>query len=98
VLLASARDGTGVPALLAARERPREHQVATGGQHERPPRGREGVVRVARERRDGSYGRAPVGGQEGIRARCRERSSTSSFLLASELGDEIEDALRKAIA
>jgi LAO/AO transport system kinase len=98
VLLASARDGTGIPALLAALERHREHLVASGGLRERRARGRESFVLDALERRYGSYGLATVGGREGIRTRCRERSSTTSFRLAGELGDEIEDALRKTLA
>ncbi len=98
VLLASARDGTGIPAILAALDRHREHLIASDGLSERRARGRESFVLEALERRYGSYGMAQVGGREGVRAHVRERSASSSFLLASELGDEIEDALRKPIA
>lgn len=96
VLLASARDGTGIPGVLAALDRHREHLVASGGLCERRARGRESFVLEALERRYGSYGLGRVGGREGVRARVRERSAASSFRLASELGNEIEDALRKS--
>jgi LAO/AO transport system kinase len=98
VLLASARDGSGIPAILAALDRHREHLIASGGLRDRRARGRESYVLEALERRYGSYGAAQIGGREGVRSRVRERSASSSFRLASELGDEIEDALRKPIA
>jgi LAO/AO transport system kinase len=98
VLLASARDGSGIVAILAALERHREHLIASGVLGERRARGRESFVLETLERRYGSYGIGTVGGREGVRARVRERSASSSFRLASELGDEIEDALRKPVA
>ena len=95
VLLASARDGTGIREIQAALDRHREHLEESGGLRERRERGRLDFVREALERRYGSYGLAKLGGREGVRARVRERGAASSFRLASELGDEIEDALRK---
>ena len=95
VLLASARDGNGIPGILDALDRHREQLIASGGLGERRARGRESFVLEALERRYGSYGLERVGGREGVRARVRELGSSSSFRLASELGGEIEDALRK---
>lgn len=95
VLLASARDGTGVGEILDALGRHFEHLLASGGLRERRMRGREGFVVDALERRYGSYGTAALGGRGGVRTRVRERGDASSFRLASELGHEIEDALRK---
>ncbi len=98
VMLVSARDGTGIPAALEALDRHHEHLIACDGLRERRMRGRDAFVLEALERRYGSYGLSRIGGREGARARIRERSDSSSFRLANELGDEIEDALRKPIA
>jgi LAO/AO transport system kinase len=95
VLLASARDGTGTAEVLAALDRHHAHLLAAGRLRARRERGREGFVLEALERRYGSYGLARIGGREAVRERVRERGDASSFRLASELGGEIEDALRK---
>jgi len=95
VILASARDGTGIAALVEALDAHRAHLVASGALRERRERGREGHVVEALERRYGSFGLAALGGREGVRERVRERREASSFALAARLGGEIEDALRK---
>jgi LAO/AO transport system kinase len=95
VILASARDGTGIAAVVEALDAHRAQLVASGALRERRERGREGHVVEALERRYGSFGLAALGGREGVRARVRERRGASSFALAAELGREVEDALRK---
>jgi LAO/AO transport system kinase len=95
VILASARDGAGIEALVAALDAHRAHLLATGALRERRERGREASVLESLERRYGSYGLAQLGGREAVRARLRERRDASSFALQAELGREIEDALRK---
>jgi LAO/AO transport system kinase len=98
VILASARDGTGVEEVQAALEAHRAHLLASGALRERRERGRESFVLEALERRYGSYGLDRLGGRDALRARVRERGDASCFALASELGKEIEDALRKPAA
>jgi LAO/AO transport system kinase len=98
VILASARDGTGVEEVLAALEAHRAHLLASGALRERRERGRESFVLEALERRYGSYGLDRLGGRDAVRASVRERGDASCFALASELGKEIEDALRKPAA
>jgi len=95
VILASARDGTGIPALIAVLDAHRAHLVAASGLRARRERGRESHVVEALERRYGSFGLARIGGREVVRARVREHRGRSSFALAAELGREVEDALRK---
>jgi len=95
VLLASARDGAGIAEVLAALDRHREHLLEAGALRERRARGREGFVLETLERRYGSYGLARLGGREAVRVRLRDGAHASSFVLAAELGAEIEDALRK---
>jgi LAO/AO transport system kinase len=97
VILASARDGAGIEALVAALDAHRAHLLATGALRERRERGREASVLESLERRYGSYGLAQLGGREAVRARLRERRGASSFALQAELGREIEDALRKPV-
>ena len=94
VLLASARDGAGVDAVLAAQEAHFAHAQASGALAARRARGREAGVLEALVARYGSFGLARLGGREGVRARVRERAGASSFALADELGREIEAALR----
>ncbi len=97
VLLASARDGTGITELAAALRAHREHLVATGELAERRARGREAFVVEALERRYGSYGLARVGGAAAVAVRVREARDASGFALVLALGREIEDALRKPL-
>ena len=94
VLLASARDGTGVAEILAALDAHFAHQVASGALVARRALGRESFVLEALLGRYGSFGLARLGGREGARVRVRERSGASSFALAEELGREIEASLR----
>jgi putative protein kinase ArgK-like GTPase of G3E family len=95
VLLVSAREGTGIDALVAALEAHRQALAAGGGLRERRRRGRESWILDSLARRYGSYGLERCGGREALRTRLAEREASSSFALLAELGREIEDALLK---
>jgi len=92
VLLVSARDGTGVDALLDALERHRGHLVASGELGERRRRSRGAYVVDALERRYGSYGIEKVGGRDAVRARA-DSARGAGFEITRELGREIEAAI-----
>jgi LAO/AO transport system kinase len=95
VIPVSARDGTGIDALLDALRAHRAHLLASGGLRERRRSGREQHVQSVLAQRYGSYGLASLGGPEGVRSRLRAEPAASSFAAAARLGAEIEDALRK---
>ncbi len=95
VILVSAREGTGIDALVAAFDAHRSTLAAVGELALRRQRSRESWVLDGLERRYGSHGLERCGGRDVLRARLAERGSASSFALLAELGREIEDALRK---
>jgi GTPase len=95
VVLASARDGKGIDALLSALE---AHfaLVAEGTlRAERRLRGRDRFVLETLANRYGSYGLAAVGGAVALSDRLAGEPAASGFALAERLGREIEEALRK---
>jgi LAO/AO transport system kinase len=94
VVLVSARDGTGLPALEAAIARHRAHLMESGVLAARRRRGRDAWLRAALARRYGSYGLAAFGGAEALAARLAAAPDASGFALEQELGAEIERALR----
>jgi LAO/AO transport system kinase len=98
VLLASARDGTGVEALVQAIDAHREAILASGELAERRRRAREAHVLDALERRYGSYGLECGGGRESLRRRVAEDEEATAFGLLARLSAEIEEALRKGPA
>jgi LAO/AO transport system kinase len=95
VLLVSARDGTGVPALeeaLTAHHR----WLAQGGRlAERRRRGRDAFVEDALLHRYGSHGLEALGGAAALTERLRTQPDAAGFALVDALGREVEDALRK---
>ncbi len=91
----SARDGTGVEALVAALDAHRSHLVESGALRARRRRGRDAFVRETLRLRYGSYGVARLGGSQVLEARLAELPDAASFTLVAELGHEIEEALRK---
>jgi LAO/AO transport system kinase len=97
VLRVSARDGSGIEALLEALRAHQRHQIETGALRARRRAGAEEHVLASLALRYGSYGLSRVGGPDGVRARLREMpdGSASSFACVEALGAEIEDALRK---
>jgi LAO/AO transport system kinase len=95
VLVASAREGSGVEELVDAADAHREGQLASGGLRARRRRGCEAFVLETLGNRYGSYGIEGIGGLDALRARIRSESQTTSFAMAAALGLEIEEALRK---
>jgi len=95
VLLVSARDGTGVGELVDAVEAHRRQQEESGELRARRRRCREAFVLETLENRYGSYGIEALGGRRAVLERLRDEDAASGFALASELGREIEEALRE---
>jgi LAO/AO transport system kinase len=95
VIPVSAREGTGIPELVAALAAHRRALETSGALRERRRRGGESWVLDGLERRYGSYGLERCGGREALRARLADTPSTSCFSHLAQLGREIEDALRK---
>ena len=95
VLLVSARDGTGVDALLEAIRAHFARQLHTGALRARRRAGLEDAALGQLLHRYGSYGLARLGGPEKVRARIREAQDATSIALLEALGAEIESALRR---
>jgi LAO/AO transport system kinase len=94
-LLVSARDGSGVDALVAALDAHRERLVQTGELAARRDRAREAQVVESLLRRYGTHGLAQLGGREALVARARASAGESGWALVARLGAEIEEALAK---
>jgi LAO/AO transport system kinase len=97
VLLTSARDGTGIEALVEALEAHRRALLDGDRLRQRRRAGREAFVLETLELRYGSYGLEKLGGRQALLARIRENQAVSSFALVAELGRELEDTLRKPV-
>lgn len=95
VVLASARDGRGVDALLAALDAHHDAVRVGGRLAERRLRGRDRFVVQALRARYGSYGLDAIGGEPALGGRLAGEPAASGFALAARLGGEIEEALRK---
>jgi LAO/AO transport system kinase len=93
VLLVSARDATGIDALVGALAAHRAHLAASGELALRRRRARTAYVLDALERRYGSFGIERVGGRDALRARAAAAAG-AGFAIALEIGGEIEAALR----
>jgi LAO/AO transport system kinase len=92
VVLVSARDGSGVEALLQAIDRHRESIEVSGALAARRKRGRDRFVRESLRSRYGSHGIAALGGEPVLEERLAGEQA-SGFELAAELGDAIEAKL-----
>jgi LAO/AO transport system kinase len=95
VLLTSARDGTGVDAVLETLDAHRRHLIEHGGLRERRRRGHERCVLDGLARRYGSYGLEKLGGATAVAARVREIEGTSAPAVIASLGREIERVICK---
>lgn len=95
VLLVSARDGTGIDALIEAIRAHRDHQLATSALRARRRAGLEDAVAAQLAERYGSHGLTQLGGPEVLRARMRQAPAATSIALLEALGAEIEAALRR---
>jgi len=93
VSLVSARDGTGVDALLATLAAHRRYAIDAGALRARRASGRERFVIESLTRRYGTFGVAAIGGSEGVIEQLRSDPARSSFGAASALGHAIESAL-----
>ncbi len=93
VISISARDGTGVQALVEAIDAHRQHAEATGGLEARRRAGRVQAVIGALAQRYGGHGLDRVGGRDALEARVREAGERSVASLVHALGREVEDAL-----
>jgi LAO/AO transport system kinase len=95
VVLASARDGRGVDAVLAALDACGDALRAGGRLAERRRRGRDRFALQALAARYGSYGLDALGGAAAVGERLAAERDASGFALVAGLGREIEEALRK---
>jgi LAO/AO transport system kinase len=95
VLRVSARDGTGIPGLVAALGSHRRHLLAGEALAARRRRARVTHVEQALRERYGSFGVETLGGPAVIAERVDAARSRSAFALVLELSREIEEALRK---
>ena len=93
VLLVSARDGTGVDALLETLAAHRRYALGAGALRARRVNGRERFVIEALTRRYGSFGIARLGGGDGVTEQMRTGPARSSFGALEVLGRAIEAAL-----
>jgi LAO/AO transport system kinase len=93
VLLVSARDGRGIPELVATLDAHRAHLVASGALAERRQRARCAFVLDALERRYGSFGLEKLGGRDAVRARLLAEPAGGGFADGLGLAREIEAAL-----
>ena len=96
VLLVSARDGTGVDALLEAIRAHGAHQQASSRLRARRRAGLEDSVLAQLALRYGTHGLAQLGGAEGARKRLRQSDGATSIALVEALAAEIESALRRS--
>lgn len=95
VLQVSARDGTGIAALLEAIAGHRRHGEESGTLEARRREGAVDHVLTALRERYGSFGLESVGGEAALRTRLREQPGPTPFHRIEELGREVEDALAK---
>lgn len=93
ILLVSARDGTGVPALLDAIDAHRTHLEQTGGLARRRAAQRRAFVREALLRRYGTHGIERLGGTRALAERLADVDALGCFSVIARVGDEIEQAL-----
>jgi len=95
VLLASARDTTGITELVEVIEAHDRQARETGALSERRLAGRIHSAHDLLTTRYGSFGLERIGGREALEIRVREADGESVASLVHALGQEIEDALVK---
>jgi LAO/AO transport system kinase len=97
VLMLSARDGSGIDALVDALDAHRRHLIDSDELRARRAAGRDAHVVESLARRYGSHGLEQLGGARAVAERVREDAAHSTFAWVDVLGREIEDALRKPV-
>lgn len=95
VLLVSARDGTGIEALVLGIDAHRRFLEESGTRALRRLRARDAFVHESLLRRYGVHGIEAIGGTAGLVARLRDARDASAWDLSLRLGREIEDSLGK---
>lgn len=95
VLVVSARDGTGVDALVDAIDAHRDWLASSGQLADRRARARAAYTLDALLRRYGTHGIERIGGSAALAARIAAQSDASGYSLVLALGREIEEAIRK---
>lgn len=98
VLLCSARDDSGVDAVLDALEAHRKTQLASGAAVRRRATARAAYVLGALHRRFGADGLARLGGETAVAMRAEADDAPSPFRLAETLADEIVASWRAGAA
>jgi LAO/AO transport system kinase len=93
VSLVSARDGSGVDALIETLAAHRRHALETGALRSRRASGRERFVVDSLTRRYGSFGVSAIGGADAAIERMRSGPVRSSFGAIEALARIIESAL-----
>ncbi len=96
VSLVSARDGTGVDALIETLTAHRRYALGAGALRARRSNGRERFVIDALTRRYGTFGVAAIGGADAVTLKLRGEPARSSFGAIEALGRAIEAALGAA--
>ncbi len=94
VLLASAREGTGIGELVDAIRSHRRHLEQSGRLALKRQRGKVASVLQTLERRYGSYGIGTTGGRKALAERVRQAENRSIPVITRTLGAEIERRLR----
>jgi len=95
VVLVSARDGTGVEALLDALVAHGERQRAAGALAQGRLLGRDHFTLESLRDRYGRFGLDALGGEDAVRGRLAADPAASGAELSATLAAEIEEALRK---
>jgi LAO/AO transport system kinase len=96
VLVISARDGTGIDALVDAIDAHLAEQRANGNLAQRRARFRDRSVLESLESRYGNFGLDMLGGRKAAAERIRASPNESAARLADDLGREIEAALKSS--
>jgi len=94
VLVVSAREGTGIDALIETVDEHRREQVANGSLETRRARFRDQSVLEQLATRYGSFGLDALGGSDAVAERIRANTGDSGAHLVTEIGCEIEATLK----
>jgi len=95
VLLVSARNASGIDALVEALSEHRRRQEQSGELRARRLRSQRAFVLETLANRYGSFGLDVLGGRKAVERRLEATEASSAFTLAAALGDEIEERLRR---
>lgn len=97
IVRVSARDGTGIGALVDAVDAHHAHVTSNGALLHRRRRGNDGYVLETLERRYGSFGLDQLGGRGTVVRRLADAPASSPFARLRDLSREVEEALSKPV-